>query len=61
MLLKKNLEDIWHSLKIVVCIVGDEYQKNKFTRRDYCEQGGIDLCFNSRDHMFSSSGLRREV
>jgi glycerol-3-phosphate cytidylyltransferase len=27
----------------------------------YCEAKGIELYFNTRDHRFSSSGLRREL
>lgn len=42
-------------------IVGDEYREQDFTGRMYCEAKGIELCFNTRDHRFSSSGLRREV
>jgi glycerol-3-phosphate cytidylyltransferase len=32
-----------------------------FTGRDYCEQKGIEIYYNSRDHRFSSSGLRKHV
>ena len=42
-------------------IVGDEYREQDFTGRMYCEAKGIELYFNTRDHRFSSSGLRREV
>lgn len=36
-------------------------EKKDFTGRSYCEQKGIELYFNVRDHRFSSSSLRREV
>jgi glycerol-3-phosphate cytidylyltransferase len=49
------------SFKIDVRIVGDEYKDKSFTGRLYCEEKGIELYFNRRDHRFSSSGLRKEV
>ncbi len=58
---EQDLIDILRSFKIDVRIIGDEYINQKFTGREYCEEKGIDLYFNSRDHRFSSSGLRREV
>lgn len=58
---EQDLEDILKSFKIDVRIVGDEYASKNFTGRDYCEKKGIKLYFNSRDHRFSSSGLRKEV
>ncbi|WP_264553790.1 adenylyltransferase/cytidyltransferase family protein [Flavobacterium sp. N2038] len=56
-----DLEDILKSHKIDVRILGDEYQHKNFTGRSYCEEKGIKLYFNKRDHRFSSSGLRKEV
>jgi glycerol-3-phosphate cytidylyltransferase len=56
-----DLEDILKSHKIDVRILGDEYQHKNFTGRSYCEEKGIKLYFNTRDHRFSSSGLRKEV
>lgn len=58
---EQDLEDVLRSFKIDVRIVGDEYAKKDFTGRKYCEEKGIELYFNSRDHRFSSSGLRKEV
>lgn len=58
---EQDLEDILRSFKIDVRIVGDEYKEKNFTGRDYCEEKGIELYFNSRDHRFSSTNLRREV
>jgi len=58
---EQDLEDILRSFKIDVRIVGDEYREKSFTGRTYCEEKGIDLYFNSRDHRFSSSGLRKIV
>jgi glycerol-3-phosphate cytidylyltransferase len=58
---EQDLEDILQSFQIDVRFVGDEYIERDFTGRNYCEEKGIDLFYNSRDHRFSSSGLRREV
>ena len=58
---EQDLEDILHSFKIDVRIIGDEYANKAFTGREYCEKKGIKFYFNGRDHRFSSSGLRTEV
>lgn len=58
---EQDLEDILRSFKIDVRIVGDEYREKNFTGRTYCEEKGIELYFNSLDHRFSSSGLRKIV
>lgn len=58
---EQDLEDILQSFKIDVRIIGDEYRDKNFTGRTYCEQKGIKLHFNVRDHRFSSSNLRKEV
>jgi glycerol-3-phosphate cytidylyltransferase len=58
---EQDLEDILQSFKIDVRIVGNEYQDKNFTGRTYCEDKGIELFFNVRDHRFSSTALRKEV
>ena len=58
---EQDLEDILRSFKIDVRILGDEYKEKNFTGRSYCEEKGIELYYNSRDHRFSSSGLRQIV
>jgi glycerol-3-phosphate cytidylyltransferase len=58
---EQDLEDILRSFKLDVRIVGDEYKDKNFTGRNYCEEKGIALFFNIRDHRFSSSSLRKEV
>jgi|SRR5690606_15511384 len=58
---EQDLEDILKSFTIHVRIIGDEYKNKNFTGRQYCEDKGIELYYNKRDHRFSSSGLRREV
>lgn len=58
---EQDLEDILKSFKIDVRILGDEYQDKNFTGRKFCEEKGIELYYNRRDHRFSSSGLRKIV
>lgn len=58
---EQDLLDILQSFHIDMRFVGDEYKERDFTGRNYCEQKGIALCFNSRDHRFSSSSLRKDV
>jgi len=55
------LEDILRSFKIDVRIIGDEYKEKNFTGKSYCKAKGIEIYYNSRDHRFSSSGLRKQV
>jgi glycerol-3-phosphate cytidylyltransferase len=58
---EKDLEDILLTLPIDVRILGIEYADKEFTGRDICHDRGIRLVFNSRDHSFSSSSLRKRV
>lgn len=58
---EQDLEDILKAFTIDVRILGDEYKERDFTGRAYCEEKGIELYFNVRDHRFSSTSLRREV
>jgi glycerol-3-phosphate cytidylyltransferase len=58
---EQDLEDILRSFKLDVRIVGDEYKEKNFTGRTYCEEKGIELYYNGRDHRFSSSSLRKVV
>ena len=58
---EKDLEDILRSFKLDVRIIGDEYKEKNYTGRDYCEEKGIEVYYNSRDDRFSSSGLRKQV
>ena len=58
---EKDLEDILLTLPIDVRILGIEYAEKDFTGRDICYDRGIQIVFNSRDHSFSSSSLRKRV
>jgi len=56
-----DLKDILETLKIDVRILGDEYRNLDFTGKEICQQRGIELYFNQRDHRFSTSDLRKRV
>lgn len=58
---EQELEDILRAFEIDVRILGDEYKDKNFTGRKYCEEAGIELYYNKRDHRFSSSSLRKVV
>jgi glycerol-3-phosphate cytidylyltransferase len=58
---EKDLEDILLTLPVDVRILGVEYMEKDFTGRAICEKRKIELIFNSRDHSFSSSSLRKRV
>jgi glycerol-3-phosphate cytidylyltransferase len=58
---EQDLEDILKSFKIDVRIIGEEYKEQQYTGRAYCEEKGMEIYYNTRDHRFSSSGLRKQV
>jgi glycerol-3-phosphate cytidylyltransferase len=58
---EQDLEDVLRPFKIDFRFIGDEYANKQFTERNYCEQKRIELFFNKREHLSSSSGLRKEV
>jgi glycerol-3-phosphate cytidylyltransferase len=58
---EEDLRDLLLVLPIDVRIIGVEYQDKEFSGRDICEQRGIKVIYNGRDHSFSSSSLRKRV
>ena len=58
---EQDLIDLLLILPVDVRILGVEYANKDFTGRYECEAKGIDLIFNTRDHSFSSSSLRKRV
>lgn len=58
---EQDLKDLLLILPINVRILGIEYKDKEFTGRDICEKRGIKIIYNSRDHSFSSSSLRKRV
>jgi glycerol-3-phosphate cytidylyltransferase len=58
---EQDLIDLLLILPIDVRILGVEYQSHDFTGRKEGTEKGIEHVFNSRDHSFSSSSLRKRV
>lgn len=58
---EEDLMDILKSFVIDVRIIGDDYRNVDFTGKQYCEEKGIEIYYNKRDHNFSTSGLKRAV
>ena len=55
---EKDLEDMLMFLPISVRIIGEEYKDKEFTGKQICEDRGVKIWYNSRNHRFSSSELR---
>lgn len=58
---EQDLRDLLLILPVDVRVLGVEYQGTNFSGQAECEQRGIDIVFNTRDHSFSSSSLRKRV
>ncbi len=58
---EQDLRDLILILPLDVRILGVEYQNVDFTGRKEGGDKNINHIFNSRDHSFSSSGLRKRV
>ena len=58
---EEDLENIFKSFKLDVRIIGEEYKKKPFTAKHICETKGIEIIYNSRDHDWSSSELRKRL
>ena len=58
---EQDLVDLLLILPVDVRILGVEYANTEFTGKSECELRSISLVFNSRDHSFSSSSLRKRV
>jgi glycerol-3-phosphate cytidylyltransferase len=58
---EKDLEDLLMFLPISVRIIGEEYKDKEFTGKQICEERGVKIWYNSRNHRFSSSELRNRT
>ena len=58
---EQDLVDILLTLPIDVRILGVEYENQPFSGDAACYTKSIEIVFNSRDHSFSSSSLRKRV
>jgi glycerol-3-phosphate cytidylyltransferase len=58
---EQDLRDLLLILPLDVRVLGVEYADKDFSGRDECYDRGIEIIYNSRDHSFSSSSLRKRV
>ena len=58
---EKDLEEIFATLNLNVRIIGSDYIDKNFTAKDICERRGIKIYYNSRDHAYSSSDLKKRI
>jgi glycerol-3-phosphate cytidylyltransferase len=58
---ESDLVDILELFQLDVRFLGEEYKDKNFGGKFVCEERGIDLHFNKRDHRFSTSNLRERV
>tara|TARA_A200000159_G_scaffold74636_1_gene69368 strand:+ start:749 stop:1159 length:411 start_codon:yes stop_codon:yes gene_type:complete len=58
---EQDLVDILLTYKIDVRFIGEEYKTKDFTGKQLCVDKGIELHYNSRQHSFSTSGLRKRI
>ena len=56
-----DLCDILETYRIDVRILGEEYRNKDFTGKAICQQRGIEVYFNKRDHKVSTTNLRKRV
>jgi glycerol-3-phosphate cytidylyltransferase len=58
---ESELEEIFSALPIDVRIIGNDYAGKEFTAKSICDERGIEIIYNKRDHGYSSSGLRKRM
>jgi len=58
---EQDLEDIFASFKLDYRFIGIEYKDKTFTAKDTCQKRQIKIIYNSRDHKWSSSELRKRI
>lgn len=58
---ENDLKEIFLAFDIHVRIIGDEYRDKQFTAKEICENRGIEIIYNKRDHNFSSTELRKRI
>lgn len=56
-----DLEDLLKILPIDIRVIGEEYRDQPFTGKAICEDRGIKVWYNKRDHSFSSTELRKRI
>ena len=58
---EQDLLDILLTYKIDVRFIGEEYKSKDYTGKQLCLDKDIEIYYNSRQHSFSTSGLRKRI
>ena len=58
---EQDLQDILLTYDISKRFIGEEYKSKDFTGKQLCVDKGIEIHYNSRQHSFSTSGLRKRI
>lgn len=58
---EQDIVDLLHILRPGIRIIGEEYKHQDFSGKAACKQLGIRIVYNSRNHHWSSSELRKRV
>lgn len=58
---EQDLVDILYIWQPQVRILGEEYRHQEFSGKTTCEQLGVRLYYNQRQHHWSSSSLRKQI
>jgi glycerol-3-phosphate cytidylyltransferase len=59
--LEKDLHNILLCYDVNIRIIGSDYKDVDFSGKDICLKKSIEIYYNSRDHDFSSTGLRKRI
>ena len=58
---EEEVKLIMESRNFHVRIIGEDYRNKSFTGKDICDERGIRIYYNSRQHHLSSSELRKRI
>jgi glycerol-3-phosphate cytidylyltransferase len=58
---EQELLDLFRTLPIDVRIIGADYYDKDFTGKQYCLDAGIEIIYNSRNHSYSTTELRKRI
>lgn len=58
---ERDLEEIFLAFNLDYRFIGVEYVDTYFTAKDICQERDIEIIYNSRDHDWSSSELRKRI
>ena len=56
-----EIEEMLRTIPINVRFLGEDYRNQPFTGQKYCEENGIQVVYNLRKHLFSSTELRKRI